>query len=689
MRFSLPHPATLAAVPALTALAALGLAPFALATVPAPPTVTVQDQALGIGETIAPQQLGEPVTDYIGILDASERASIEESIREYRIEGQKNIFVVYLSGFGGMTAQDWAEASVAANGGGNTAVIAIAVDDRQFGIQGGAQWTDPELDDMYEAAFARLSVDDWAGASEAAVDAAASSGQVSGESLAWLGGGAAAAVAAGGGIWAYSRRKRRQDEAALLEDSRAIDPADTRRLMGLPTPTLEQLAEEELISTDESIRLGREELDLAVAEFGPERTRSFTRAMNHSTTTLQKAFQLQQQLNDSVPESETERRGMLVEIISSCGQADDALDAEAENFAQMRNLLVNADSKLRELTQRTIDLRARLPHAEEQFATLAAQYSSELLASLSDNVEMARVSLDEAEKALATGRELADRPAGEQGGLVETIREAEHATEVTDRLLVAVEHAEQNIHTAKNNLADLITEIEEEIAEAAQLKRQGTSQGAPADWQALDEVVEKATAALENARQTAASDPLGAYTTLTDIDADLDEQLDRVRETTATQARQLQLLDQQLNSAASGIQAAEDLISSRGRVVKAQARTLLADAQRLHAHALHERTTDTRGAINLARQASDAAQRASRQAQSDVDDYRRRQNFNQPRGRGGGGTGSFIAGMVINQMLSGGGGGGGFGGGFGGGGGGGFRGGGFGGGGGGFRGGSF
>ena len=80
MRFSLPHPATLAAVPALTALAALGLAPFALATVPAPPTVTVQDQALGIGETIAPQQLGEPVTDYIGILDASERARDRKSV---------------------------------------------------------------------------------------------------------------------------------------------------------------------------------------------------------------------------------------------------------------------------------------------------------------------------------------------------------------------------------------------------------------------------------------------------------------------------------------------------------------------------------------------------------------------------------------------------------------------------------
>src|SRR5699024_9203169 len=145
-------------------------------------------------------------------------------------------------------------------------------------------------------------------------------------------------------------------------------------LMQLPIETLEALAEEELSSTDESIRRGREELDIAMAEFGPERTRSFTRAMNHSQTTLQKAFELQQRLNDSIPETEAETRAMLVQIVSSCGQADDALDAEAENFAEMRNLLVNADSKLDEITQKTVDVRTRLPRVEQTLADLRARY---------------------------------------------------------------------------------------------------------------------------------------------------------------------------------------------------------------------------------------------------------------------------------------------------------------------------
>src|SRR5699024_8279004 len=143
-----------------------------------------------------------------------------------------------------------------------------------------------------------------------------------------------------------------------------------RRSNSLDPDTLDALAQEVLVSTDESIGRGKGELDIATAEFGPERTRDFTRAMNHSTTTLQEAVSIRQRLDDSIPEAPEQRREMLVEIISSCGQADDALDAQAEEFAEMRNLLINADAKLDELTQRTTDVRARLPKAEETLAAL-------------------------------------------------------------------------------------------------------------------------------------------------------------------------------------------------------------------------------------------------------------------------------------------------------------------------------
>lgn len=495
----------------------------------------------------------------------------------------------------------------------------------------------------------------------------------------WLAGGAGALAVAGGGIWAASRRKTKKDNAQNLESARAIEPGDTNSLSSLPTETLQELAREELVSTDESIRRGKEELDIATAEFGPERTRPFTRAMNHSTTTLQKAFALQQRLDDSIPESEAERRQMLIEIVSSCGQADDALDAQAADFAKMRDLLINSDSKLDELTQRTVDIRTRITQAEQTLAGLVSKHPAEALVSIEDNPHMATVSVGEAEKLLEQGRTLAAQPAGQQGGLVGIIRDSEHAIEVADRLLSGVENAEANLAAAHSNLSALIAEVRGEIEEAQQLEAQGKKLGTDADWEALGDVTSRAQQAVSAAEAGQATDPLGHYTTLIAIDSELDERLDAVREATATQARQLDLYTQQMQAAESNIQAAEDVISTRGRVVGAQARTALADAKRLYAQAMQLKNSNLRGAIDASRQAVAAAQTAARRAQDDIDSYRRRQQ----RQAAGSTAGDIITGMVIGQML---GGGRSYGGGFGGG----FGGGGFGGGGGSsFRGGSF
>lgn len=644
----------------------------------------------------APEYYSERVTDYTGILSPSDIASIEESINDARTQAQREIFVVFVNSFDGVDPDAWTQQALSTNGGGNVLIYAVSPEEGAFGIQGGQLWTDAELDRAYDAAYSQLVAGDFAqsaidlagsvtGASGGAGGSAGSTGS-DGDSDGglWLGAAGVGVVAAGGGLWAYNRKRQKKQSKETLVDARNIDPRDTNRLMQLPLDTLDSLAEEELASTDESIRRGREELDIAQAEFGPERTRSFTRAMNHSQSTLQKAFELQQRLNDSIPESEAERRAMLVQIISSCGQADDALDAEAENFAEMRNLLVNADSKLDEITQKTIDVRTRLPKVSTTLEDLRSRYSLSVLESIDDNADLAAAALDEAEKVLSTARELQAKPAGQQGGLVEAIREAEHAVITADRMLEGIEHADENIAVAKANVNDLIIEIEEEIVEAAQLKTQAGADGTRANWEALDEAVRAASTALTTARVDAERDPLGTYTELTDIDSDLDVQLDSVRATAADQQRQLRIFDQQLQAATTQIQGAEDLVSTRGRIVKSEARTHLANAKKLHAMAQQQRTTDTPAGINYARQAAVAAQRATKSARSDINDYNNRMNR---QNRSGGTGGALVAGMVINSILNSGGGGGGFGGGgFGGG----FGGGGFGGGGGGgFRGGRF
>ena len=634
--------------------------------------------------------LTDKVTDEAGVLSSSEKSELEDKISALQQEHHVVIFVVFASSLP-EGAESYAGEIVQAKGP-NSAAYVVGVDDSTVGVQTGKEWPRGRLDAMYEAAYAKLSDGRQFGASALAlVDAAASgsSGSSSGAADSdgsgglWLAGGAGALVLAGGGIAVASRRKTKKDSAATLESARQIEPSNTAQLDRLDMATLEKLAQEELVSTDESIRRGKEELNIAVAEFGPERTRPFTRAMNHSTLTLQKAFQLQQKLQDNLPESTAERRQMLVEIISSCGQADDALDEQAADFAKMRDLLINAGSKLDELTQRTVDLRGRLPQARTTLSTLRGSYSEEVLSSIADNPEMAEVSLTEAEKLLSRGRELQSQPAGQQGPLVGYIRDAEHALEVSDRLLKAVENAENSITAARDNLPALIDEVEEEIAEAQHLEQRGKAQGSPADWSALESLLAEARKALSAARQHGQTDPLGQYTALTSIDSRLDEQLDTVRETNATRERQIALYRQQMAAAESAIQAAEDLLSSRGRVVGPDARVALADATRLFAQAQNSASKDLRAALNYSRDAASAAQTSLNRAKEDLEAYRRREQRRQATDA----AGNILTGMVIGQILGGGSSrGGGFGGGFGGGvGGGGFSGGG----GGGFRGGSF
>lgn len=632
--------------------------------------------------------LTEKVTDDAGVLSTQEKAELREKIGQLQKDEHLTLFV-YITDELGTDPESFAGQAVKDKGP-NSAVYALSINDRKMGVQTGDAWPKGRLDQMYDAAYDKLASDEYGASAVALADAAlgnsASNSSASDSSgLAWLGGGAAAIVAAGGGIMYYSRRNTKRNNAQTLESAREISPGDTDQLSRLPLETLDQLAQEELVSTDESIRRGKEELNIALSEFGPERVRPFTKAMNHSTSTLQKAFHLRQRLDDAVPESPAERRQMLVEIVSSCGQADDALDAQAEEFAKMRDLLIHSDEKLDELTQRTVGLRTRLPEAESTLAGLKSNYDEHVLSSIADNPELAAASLDEAEKLLDKARRVQAQPAGQQGPLVGLIRDIEHACEMTDRLISGVENAEENIATARGNLEALIAEVEGEINEARELERQGKAQGTTADWDKLEELLGRAGSAVNDAKAHGQQDPLGQHTALTSIDTKLDEALDRVREKTSTHARQLDLFRQQISVAESNIQAAEDLISSRGRIIGSGARTALADAKRLHAQALHTERSDIRAALQSSREAVAAAQAALQRAKDDMDEHRRRQQRQQM----GNAANNIVTGVVIGQML---GGGRGFGGGFGGGGfgGGSFGGGDFGGGGGGgFRGGSF
>jgi len=625
----------------------IGISPFALAG----ERVFVQAQG-----TSTATKLSMGVTDQAGRLSQEEIDSINKLAQDYRHKTDGIAYIVFVDSFPpGMDAQEWATQALKPIAASRYDIL-LAVGSNTYGYAYSEAFTAKSFKQVDTAVVSHLRQHDWAGAASSFITTAqqvAAGGSSSGDSkgsaavgAAILLGGLGLLGAAGGGAVYAAKRKSKRDTAKAVEQGRALDPKDTAALSQLSTAALEQLAAEELVSTDESIKAAQAELDISVGEFGTERTRKFTQSLQHSQSTLQKAFAIQQQINDRKYTSEFDKRSLLIEIISSCGQADDVLDQEAKNFADMRNLLVNAPQTLERLTQSTVDLQARITPAMEQMADLRRSFPAETLSSINHNVEIAQAALAEAEKQIDVGRDLAARPAGEQAGLIEAIRIAETDIHQADRMLKAIESARSDIAAAQANLDALIAEIEGEIAQGEAIKSQGVAQGTQLDWNAVSNTLTRAREALQEARGIKDHDPLTAWTRLTDMDSQLDEMLEQIQSGITGHARVLQVFDQQSAAAQTAIRAAQDFISSRGRYVRSDARTKLADAEQAFEKAVAVRTSQTRDAINYARHATTQAQAALRVAQRDVDSEMRQNNSS------GSSAGSFVAGALFNEMMN-------------------------------------
>ena len=643
-RFPLLRPAA-AVLCAMTV--GIGISPFALAG----ERVFVQAQG-----TSTATKLSMGVTDQAGRLSQEEIDSINKLAQDYRHKTDGIAYIVFVDSFpSGMDAQEWATQALKPIAASRYDIL-LAVGSNTYGYAYSEAFTAKSFKQVDTAVVSHLRQHDWAGAASSFITTAqqvAAGGSSSGDSkgsaavgAAILLGGLGLLGAAGGGAVYAAKRKSKRDTAKAVEQGRALDPKDTAALSQLSTAALEQLAAEELVSTDESIKAAQAELDISVGEFGTERTRKFTQSLQHSQSTLQKAFAIQQQINDRKYTSEFDKRSLLIEIISSCGQADDVLDQEAKNFADMRNLLVNAPQTLERLTQSTVDLQARITPAMEQMADLRRSFPAETLSSINHNVEIAQAALAEAEKQIDVGRDLAARPAGEQAGLIEAIRIAETDINQADRMLKAIESARSDIAAAQANLDALIAEIEGEIAQGEAIKSQGVAQGTQLDWNAVSNTLTRAREALQEARGIKDHDPLTAWTRLTDMDSQLDEMLEQIQSGITDHARVLRVFDQQSAAAQTAIRAAQDFISSRGRYVRSDARTKLADAEQAFEKAVAVRTSQTRDAINYARHATTQAQAALRVAQRDVDSEMRQNNSS------GSSAGSFVAGALFNEMMN-------------------------------------
>ena len=620
-----------------------------------------------------PFRLPDYVTDNAGALNDRQLADVQKAVDQLYTEHRIRLWVVYVDSFAPKSGFDWTQQTFKISDlSDQDAILAVATKDRSYGFVvpnqmagGSSTKVDNIRRDMIVPA---LTKNDWAGAAIAAANGLGSMTKGGGGSISLV----PVAVVAGtglvgvGGVALLSRRRKRRRHEADVAAAQNVDPSDPAALASVPIEALDELSRTIVVKVDNAVRTSANELALAVEEFGQEPTAPFAAAVDTARNTLKQAFTVRQRLDDRVPEPITERRDLLTRVVVAAAKANRELETQTEAFHQMRDLVFNAPERLDALTQQLVTVTARLEPCEQKLTALKGEFAETALASVARNVNAARERVGFAEKAITQGRELSAKiGAGEIGELVDCVRGAESALQQANTMLDAVDSAASDIRKAVTTLPASIEDIQKGISAAgAQL-----AQGGLAKATELSAARDAAVKAVTNAQANGAADPLGAFTQLTQADADLDRLLATVTEERAATDRLTKAYEQALFTAQSRVRSVSDYIDTRRGSIGPEARTRLNEAVRQLEAAQTVSKTDLSEAIQRANGASLLAAQAQQLANDDVQAGQREY---QNRYRGGqSDMGAMVGGIILGNILTGGFGGG-YGGGFGGGGGGGW-----------------
>jgi len=609
-----------------------------------------------------PPTLTGELTDVAGVLSTGEKSSVQSALDRLAADTRYQLYVVYVGTFTGAdSAEAWTTTTAQQSGlGADDFVLAVAVDARRY-------WLAPTETDTVtadEAAAVAAAVEDdlragdWAqaaitaadGIREAAGEGSSGSGSGSGSTGAGSSGGSggasagllvgllalvAALVAV---IVLAARRAGRRGRAGALADSagagRAVDP-----YAAMPTAELDSRSSSALVAMDDALRASEQELGFAQAQFGDAATTEFTATLAQGKTKITEAFRLRQRLDDAEPDTEADVRATATAILRICDEVDAGLDAQKAAFDELRALEDHVEQALDAHERAALDLRTRIDPARATMAVLAATYPPTALASVTHNADQAAQLLDEVDRTVGAGREAAG--GGQRGQAVGYSRAAETALAQVGTLLAAVDGAGAELAGAAAHLDAGMASITADLSDAARLAP-GDPAVVPAVTAAGQAVTEATTA------RTGTGDPLAALRTLAQAEAALDAALVPMRAREEALRRAQGLLAQALGRLDSALRATGDYLDTRRGAVGPEARTRLAEAQRLRQQAQDQGATDPQAALATAQQAEQLVGQASRLAQDDVarDDAARRGP-----GTGGGGGSSNVGGMVLGGIL--------------------------------------
>jgi predicted nucleic acid-binding Zn-ribbon protein len=612
--------------------------------------------ALLVAPSVAAQppfRLPNYLTDDAAALNAAGRAAIQSATDKLYSARHIQLWVVFVDDFSGQPAMSWAQNTRSASDLGDfDALLAVATVDRSYAFlvtDKVETITSSQVDalrrNQIEPALHR---GDWSGAAVAAANGLDQGQPATDWSALLIALGVIAIVVLALLVTMHYRRRRRH--AAELAAARRVDATNPDALAPLSLGALDDLSRSKVVDVDNAVRTSANELALMIEEFGEQRTEPFSRAVNNAKAALAQAFSVRQQLDDAIPETRAQRRELLTQVIVSAARADRELESQREAFEGMRDLVVNAPSRLDGLTQQVVELTARIAPAEQRMMELHNEFDPDALTSVATNVTAAKDRLAFADQSLSHARGLAAKPvSGEQSGLVDAVQAAESALGQARALLDAVDSAASDIRRAVATLPSLIADIQTGI-EHADTQLQGAQQSKAAHIRQLASARTAAKTALDAARASGSADPLGTFTQLTKADADLNRLLATVAEEQANAERLNRTFEQALFTAQSQVHAVSEFIDTRRGSIGPEARTRLAEANRQLQVALDKQRTDVSEAIGRANTAANLAAQAQSLADDDV---RSAQSAYTGRYGGGNHLGAMMGGIIIGDMLGG------------------------------------
>ncbi|MBU4215240.1 MAG: TPM domain-containing protein [Actinobacteria bacterium] len=622
-----------------------------------------------------PLTLTSEVTDQAGVLSTAQLAQVQSAVDKLAADTEYQLYVVLLPDFSGQTAADWVTTTATRSGlGPQDFVLAFSTQapyQYRLAPQSSGSITSSEVEAVAASVEDNLRAaktsGDWASAAVTAatgLDAAATStttstGTSSGMSLGTvlLIGFAVIAVIA---LIATARRRRTVAAGPALPGPdgtpQIVDP-----FADVPTAELDRRSSAALVRLDDALRGSEQELGFAQAQFGEDSTSQFAEVLARGKTRVTEAFRLRQTLDDDVPDTEPQVRATAAQILALCTQTAEELDGQKAAFDQLRSVQDRVGDALDAHERSVATQRARIEPARATVTTLAARFPATSLTSVVDNADQAQRLLADVETTIAHGR--AAVAAGDKAEAVGFAKAAEGALAQVDRLLDAIDVAGDELATIGPRLQAAVASISADLADAARLAPQDV------DVQARSQEARDAITVAQ-AAAAGSGDPLAALSRITVAEAAIDGALAPLRERDEQHGRTRALVDQTLGRVASAVRATNDYIETRRGAVGPQARTRLAEADRLARQADARKGAEPDAALAEAQQAEQLVGEAQQLAQLDVEHDE--QNRRGPGGFGGSGGGNNLGGMVLGglllgELLGGGHGGGGDGGGFGGG----------------------